>query len=317
MTITHESLSALKWIAKDLAVKAPQSAGLFSALVKEVEDNGPVTRLVPHHPDAQQPYFYVKMFAAIGYLYESGLSPDLIRCLEDLKHRDDPDAIAHAWELCRHALSAHPAVVLATINRPVQQQRPRLAGFLLQGVGMLGAPRVRLLELGACGGLNLLFDQYWWFGTGWTWGSPDSPVRLPAPGPEPQPFEIVERAGCDLAPRDPRNPEDVRIMRSFLAYDWDVDRMEFDDAVSLAATTPVQIDQEDAVTWLRHQLESSASRSVTTVVWHSLFWQFLDDEVQAEIDSVLDRAARRTRIACLSFDILRPKTIPKLAITVY
>ncbi|TKJ28358.1 DUF2332 family protein [Blastococcus sp. CCUG 61487] len=62
---------------------------------------------------------------------------------------------------------------------------------------------VRLLEIGASAGLNLSIDR---FRIGDVWGPPHSPCRLPDPGFEldlPD-IRIVERAGCDRAPLDPR-----------------------------------------------------------------------------------------------------------------
>jgi hypothetical protein len=183
---------------------------------------------------------------------------------------------------------------------------------------MLAAPRVRLLELGACAGLNLLVDRYRWFGHGWEWGDADSSVRLATDGRHPGDVHIVDRAGCDLFPRDPADPADALILRSFLPHERDIEQLELDDAMALAARCGVRVDKADAIGWLKAELAADADdRSTYTVVWHSLFWPFLGPRQQRDAELLLSRAALSRRVARVSFEPHEWETAPRLQLTVY
>lgn len=164
----------------------------------------------------------------------------------------------------------------AALDRPVQQHQPDRAAHLLRGLAMLDAPRVRLLEIGACAGLNLGLDRYSWTGPDWTWGDSASAVQLPAYGPSPGDIEIVQRAGCDLDPRDPADPADAQILRSFIPPEHTSDRQELDAAPALAAGAGTKVTHAGAADWLRDQFEQPVDDGVVTVVWHSLVWLYLD-----------------------------------------
>lgn len=313
-----DTLGLLRSIATSMSAKAPRSGALLWNLLADVERRGPVRTLVKVHPNANQPLFYIKVFAALGYLYESGLAPEFRAHLAEENRYAELSAFdQRSWDLACDALLANAGIVHSVLATPVQQHHPSRAGVLLQGLGLIGAPSVRLLELGACAGLNLLFDRYWWLGNGWSWGDPNSPVRLAAPGNRPAAFQIVERAGCDLSPRDPADPDDVMILRSYFGYDWDIERLEFDEAIALAAIAPARVDEEDAVTWLQKQLGSTAGKSVTTVVWHSMFWNFLDEKTQTTIEHVLAKASRRMNLVRIGYEPHRICTPPRLQMTVY
>src|SRR5438067_215947 len=76
---------------------------------------------------------------------------------------------------------------------------------------------IRLLEIGASAGLNLLADRYTYVVGGLELGDPASPLRFEEPWAPPPPIDlvraadqlhIVSRAGCDLAPLDPSRADD-------------------------------------------------------------------------------------------------------------
>jgi hypothetical protein len=250
----------------------------------------------------------------------AGNAPELASQLSapaTLARSDAAGDQARIWASARSTILSHTEQFWASLDRPVQQHQPDRAAHLLRGLSMLRAPRVRLLELGACAGLNLILDRYRWTGRGWTWGDPNSPVHLTGTGPAPGDIAIVDRAGCDLDPRDPARPDDALILRSFLAPEYGGARRELDDAIALAARSGIGVEQASAVDWLRVHLAKPVERGVCTVIWHSLFWLYLEAEEQAEIESLLTRAAQSRPVARISYEPLYWVSPVRLQVTVY
>ena len=306
--ITKENLGRLRVLAANLQSAAPMSADMLRRVVGEIERGGPLTAFLVDHPEANTPLFGVRLLAGMKWLVLTGRAATLVEHLRVLLARgDDPVYRDQTWALWRQTALGNPVEIRAALDRPVQQHHPQRARQLLRGLGMLAAPRVRLFELGACAGLNLILDRYRWIAPGWEWGDPGSPVRLATSGPWPGHLDIVERAGCDLLPRDVNDPGDMTVLRSFLPYESDVMQMEFDDAVALAGRSGVVVEKADSVDWLADKLRPRPDTDAYTVVWHSLFWGFLDPAAQESITRLLDGAARRMRLATVRFE---PEVLP-------
>jgi hypothetical protein len=171
---------------------------------------------------------------------------------------------------------------------------------------------LRLLELGASAGLNLRWDAYRYDDY---WGDPASPVRLehlfeqPRPPFEPAHIEIVERRGCDASPVDPTTEEGRLTLLSFV---WPDQAQRFEllrAALDLAPTIPAPVDQANAADWLEHALaERPPDTQAMTVVYHSIFWQYLDESDKTRIRSALDEAgARATESAPLAWVRMDPQ----------
>ncbi|MDI5969391.1 DUF2332 family protein [Streptomyces sp. SL13] len=281
----------------------PVSGDVMRRFVEELEQGGPLSQVLDGHPDRESPLFYLRALAGVHWLLIKGMVPSLATHLVALDvASDDRRNAERTWALWRAALLEHPSHIRGALDRPVQQHQPGRAGALLTGLGMLPAPgRIRLLEIGACAGLNLLFDKYRWFGRGWQWGDRDSPVRIATSGGHPGAPVVVQRAGCDLAPRDPSNPDDADILRSFIPYERHMDLMELDDALALAAASDLRIDQAEAHDWLASEL-GTVGPFDCTVVWHSMFWCHLEPAHQRAVEQLLSDAGRRTRIVRIGLE---------------
>jgi hypothetical protein len=118
-------------------------------------------------------------------------------------------------------LEEHREELRELVVRPVQTNEVGCSAALLGGFLLVaretGMP-LRVLELGASAGLNLLWDRYRYEADGVGWGDPASPVRIADPfvegslPPLEVPACVVERGGCDLRPLDPAS-EDGRLTR--------------------------------------------------------------------------------------------------------
>ncbi|GLZ33364.1 hypothetical protein Lesp02_55520 [Lentzea sp. NBRC 105346] len=321
MTGPRSGASTLRTFAVRLRNSAPVSARILSELAGEIDRGGPVADLLCSHHAVHSPLFGIQALAGVRLLMLNGKAPELTDRFNAahaaaMSGEGDSTSLL-AWLAARRAIVDNPGDILAALDRTVQQHQPKTAGFLLRGLTMLGAPRIRLLELGACAGLNLILDRYRWFGLGWEWGDIASPVRLAAVGPRPHQLEIIERAGCDLQPRDPKDPRHAMILRSFIPPEHDALRWDLDDAIALAAKVGVPVQCSPAGRWLREMLVPPENPATLTVVWHSSFWNYLTDSERDEIETTLTAAAGSMPLARIAYEPVDWRTNPRLSVTVY
>ncbi len=159
---------------------------------------------------------------------------------------------------------------------------------------------LRLLELGASAGLNLQWDRYALVVNGHRHGPEGAGVTL-APdwsGDDPggSAIEVSSRAGVDLNPLFAENDFDRLRLMSFLWPDQP-DRLErARQALSVARAYPVALDRLNAADWLETMLADPAGGSVT-VVFHTIAWQYFDQDTQHRCKAVIERHANEATAA--------------------
>lgn len=251
----------------------------------------------------------LRLAAALHALVLSGVAPDLAAVYPGRGASVDD---ATLWALTRAALLDHPHVLAAYLGRPPQTNEVGRSAILLSGflaaVDLLPAPLpLRLLELGASAGLNLRWDRYRYRLGALDWaghGAGSAPQLVPAwqgPAPPSVPLRVLERVGCDREPVDiGRDDERLRLR----AYVWadQVDRLQrLEAALAVAAAMPVTVDRADADAWIEQRLAAAAPGALT-VVYHSIFWNYLDAAAQARISRTITAAgARATPAAPLAW----------------
>lgn len=252
----------------------------------------------------------LRFAAALHALVLSGVAPALAAVYPP--HGDATDD-ATLWSTARAALAEHPDVLAAYLAFPPQTNEVGrsaiLLGGLLTAVAMQPQPLpLRLLELGASAGLNLRWDRYRYQLGSLAWPGDDVMVAGPqlcpdwrGAAPPSAPLRVVERSGCDREPVDiGRDDERLRLR----AYVWadQVDRLQrLEAALAGAASMPVTVDRADAAAWIEPQLASPAPGALT-VVYHSIFWNYLDAAAQARITrAITDAGARATPAAPLAW----------------
>jgi hypothetical protein len=115
--------------------------------------------------------------------------------------------------------------------------------------------------------------------------------------------EVVERLGCDLAPVDPTTTEG---RTSLTAYVWP-DQLErlarLRGAFEVAAGLPVTVQESGAADFLDRL---DLVEGTTTVVWHSVMWQYVNPSEQLRVEARLARlgaeAGERAGLARLSLE---------------
>jgi hypothetical protein len=238
----------------------------------------------------------LRLLAALHHLVLSGRAPELAAYYPSAGGQRPP---AEVWPAARAAIVEHFEWCKARARRTVQTNEPGRSAVLYPALLWLTARHrrpIRLLEIGASAGLNLQVDRYRYRIGQVALGDPDSPLEFLDPWAPPPPIDlaaaaaalrIVERAGCDLAPLDPRHPEDQRALLSYIWPDEPhrIERMRA--ALSVAARDPVPVAARRGSEWLSETLPRGRDGELT-VVWHSVMRQYVEPEEWEAIERALN-----------------------------
>lgn len=294
---------------------SPFSGALLRRAAGDLDRGGPAARLVAPWRDLSRRDLLsaaipLRLLGALHERVLSGEAPGLTQAYPREGRAPDPDV---AWVEALAVMEAHFDVLAAFMDHEPQTNEVRRSiclapGFIAAARGH-GLP-IRALELGASAGLNLSWDRFWYRFGATTWGDPASPVRLDTDwsGPDPDvtaPIRVIERAACD---RRPVNLTDDALRRRLIAYVWP-DQFErlarIRAAIDVALAHAVQVEAADAVDWADR--EATPQAGVLTVLYHSVFWQYMPPERQAALTRVIeDKGALATRAAPFAWLRMEP-----------
>ncbi len=199
------------------------------------------------------------------------------------------------WPAVEQAMRTHPTHIIDWMISPPQTNEIRRANALIPGFHLVaketGLPLVTS-EIGASTGLNLNWDLFAMEIEGQVWGPDDAAVRLTPDWrgllPPVANIEVLDREASDIKPLDPNNPDDRLRMLSYIWPDQ-TERIENTRrAIDLACKTHRSVLQEDALAFLERRLEPVAQ--ATRVIYHSIMWQYLSNEAQAEGEAMIHQA---------------------------
>jgi hypothetical protein len=257
----------------------------------------------------------LRLLAGVFRLVLIGQAPELVRFYPCLGGRADPEL---AWPVLRSVIARHAAELRTALEIPPQTNEVGRSVALLAGlfdvVAATGIRRVRLLELGASAGLNLLVDRFRFRGAGWSFGDDSSPVVFDdsiVGEVRVGPFAIAERRGCDLHPVDATSPEGRLLLTSFV-WPFDVARHQrLASALQVLGRQPVVVDRAGASAWLPEQLDRSAAGTLP-VVWHSITQLYWSAAEIAEVDAILADYGARNPLAHVAMefgaaDVIKPE----------
>ena len=204
------------------------------------------------------------------------------------------------WPAARAVVQEHLDELRDLVRRPVQTNEvgrsSALLGGLLHVSAATGLP-VRLLEVGASGGLNLSVDRFRHeVADGVVLGDPSSPVVLRAPWQGRLPdvsgaLRLVQRLGCDPDPLDPSSTQDRLTLTSYVWPDQ-VDRFErLRGALQVGAAAPERVERLGGGAFLERELQPRDG--VATVVWHSVVWQYVPPDERSRITRAIEAAGQR------------------------
>lgn len=283
--------------------------GLYRTLILAMADDweaGGVVREICGEDAPSSAVVQLRLLGGLQRLVLTRQAPQLTMYYPNLGGTASPE---HAWADVEPVLQAHVPELREALELAPQTNEPGRSVALLIGlfdvVRRSGLTSVRLLELGASAGLNLLVDHYFVSGEGWSYGPADSVLRFPDSvhgRVDPIEFSVVSRRGCDLSPVDP-GTVDGRIRLTSFVWPHDLHRHErLRAALQVATAHPVPVDAAGASEWLPAQLESPRPDGVLTVVWNSVTRQYWPREEIEAVQAILDAAAARMPIAHIAME---------------
>jgi hypothetical protein len=276
--------------------RSPLYQALMRAAADDIDRGGVVARAFAGVPAPPGSVPQLRLLGALHRLVLSGQAPELAAFYPSAGGDRPIDGV---WPVASATIDAHFEQIRGRVHRTVQTNEPGRSAVLFPALLWLthrDRRPIRLLEIGASAGLNLLADRYAYVVGGRTLGDPASPLRFIEPWAPPPPIDldaaasalrIVERAGCDLTPLDPSDPDDQLTLLSYIWPD-ELDRIErLRAALALAARDPIPIAAQRASDWLPGVLAASGDGELT-VVWHSVMRQYVEPDEWAAIERALD-----------------------------
>lgn len=245
------------------ALGSPMYATLLERLADDLDAGGPTARvLAGHERDPGPSALALRLLGGVHRLVlerragcAAAYYPSVGGAWED---RDGPAAVLDLLE-------QEPAAVREWLDRPPQTNEVGRSTVLLGGLCRLPAPHrlpVRLVELGASAGLNLLVDRLPRGDEGWVGDVPPSWPDL----------HVVDRLGCDPRPVDPSTTEGRLTLTAYVWPDQPARHERLRAAIELARRHPVEVRRSGAAELLE---TVGLQEGTTTVVWHSVVWQYL------------------------------------------
>ena len=279
--------------------RSPLCIELMRGAADDIDRGGEVARLFDGIP---APPGSVPQLRLLGALHRIVLSGEASALAAFYPSAGGSLPAAGVWPVALATIHEHRDEVRARLHRTVQTNEPGrsavLFGALLWLTDRYRRP-IRLLEVGASAGLNLHFDHYSYLVEGRQLGDPASPLRFLEPWSPPPPIDldaagaalrVAARAGCDLSPLDPTREEDRLTLLSYIWPD-ELDRIDrLRAALEVAERDPIPVAPARASEWLPGAIAGRDDGELT-VVWHSVFRQYLEPEESEALEQVFRDAA--------------------------
>lgn len=308
---------------------APLTAALMAAAKTDFDAGGFVNFLLSGWPG--NPVDDALPLRLAGFLHFqalSGAAPELARFYASCGGRFEAGHEAEIWQLAHTQLQQNENAVRQFLRHAPQTNETGRAAVLLAGFSeisrMTDLP-LRLREIGSSAGLNLLFDSYDYKMGATAWGSGQSALKIESdwqgtPPPLQPEIEITDRRGCDLFPVDLKTTNGRLQLQSYIWGDMTQRRSRLLQALQvadevLAAGMLPEIDRVDAARWVASQVMQRPSGQ-TTVLFHSITWQYLDIAQRMAIEAAMEQAGEtatpQSPLAWLRMDVDRGHHIPVL-----
>jgi hypothetical protein len=269
---------------------SPMYGELLAALADDAADGGPTGRVLQgHEHDPGPSALALRLVGSIHRLVLAGEADELARFYPSTGGLWSSEGVAAVVDfLDRRGNDVRPLLDRAPQTNEVGRAAA-LVGGLLRMVARWPVA-VRLFEIGASGGLNLLADRFLFSDDhGGRWGDPASPVSLEGAWqggrlPLGRPLTVVERGGCDVHPVDVTTEDGRLTLASYVWPDMTERHTRLAGATRLAREDPVQVEAADAASYVDRL---TLVPGTMTVFWHSVMWQYVPREQQERVTARL------------------------------
>lgn len=282
---------------------------LLARAAEDIQRGGIVAKLTDGWPG--NPRADAVSLRVAGVLHAAALTgrdPALAAEYPDQK----PDwSMDRVWPIARDFLAREEAHAREFMRSPPQTNETARATGLASGFLWLAerSPQpFHMLELGASAGLNLNWDRFAYTYARWGREGADGPAiatRVNGHVPDWRPITIASRAACDQNPLDAANPDDRLRLRAYVWADQTARLERLNAALDLARATGIKPERADAARWMREKLAGQPPEG-TSVVYHSVFYQYPPREVRDAIRDGIEEAGKRTtgerRLAWVRFE---------------
>ncbi|MEQ1782624.1 MAG: DUF2332 domain-containing protein [Hyphomonadaceae bacterium] len=277
---------------------SPFTQQLLARAADDIEAGGIVAKLTanwPGHPRADA----VSLRVA-GALHAAALTGRDAMLAVEYPHAKASWSMDRVWPLADDFLKREEDWVRAFMRSPPQTNETARSTGLACGFMWLAdrmSQPFHMLELGASAGLNLNWDRFAYAHAPWGRAAviePFMPTQVEGAPPVWRDIAIASRAACDQNPLDPANADDRLRLRAYVWADQGARLERLNAAMELARETGVKVQKADAAAWVRERLAGDLPVG-TTVVYHSVFFQYPPIEVRAAIAAGIEEAGARTR----------------------
>ncbi len=267
------------------ALGSPLYDFLLRRVAEDVEAGGPSYDVLRGHEEDPGPSaLALRLMGGAHRLVLERRAPALALTYPSVGGTGDREA---AWAALRDLFADQPDELRRSLHQAPQTNEVGRSAALIGGLLHLVADHrrpLRLVEIGASAGLNLRADQFRIdLAGGLSVGPGSSAVvltdpwhgRLPPLGGR---LDVVERLGCDVAPLDPTTTEGRLRLTSYVWPDQPDRLARLRGALAVAAAVPATVEASGAADFLDRL---TLRDGTTTVVWHSVMWQYLEAGEQA------------------------------------
>ena len=212
----------------------------------------------------------------------------------EISAQSDVDAVLSA------VTADHDTRLLPWLDGPPQtNEAGRSASFMsaLLWLSTRTGGTFELNEIGASAGINAMMDRYHYNLGGVSAGPTHSIMQIKpewiGSSPPDAPVDIVQISGCDQAPVDLSDPDAALRVKSYV-WPENADRLErMDAAIALAAQSPPNIVQADALDWVLARLSAPQQPHVVRIFNHSIVWQYIPEERRQKIRATIEAAGQQ------------------------